>query len=173
MTNTTQHPDYVIHSDEEPRRLDRQAAIYGTEDDLRHITIPPGARVLDAGCESGSASRLFASSQKSANVIGVDRNAQYIDYASREAAKQTIDNVTFRVADVLSLPFGDAEFDVVWSKHLLQWVRERDGALMEFVRVTRPGGRVICCNFDVPLFWLINEKKPSMENCFLHEGFQL
>jgi SAM-dependent methyltransferase len=148
MTEETQQSDYVINSDEEPRRLDRQAAIYGTEDDLRHVSLLPGARVLDAGCGSGSAARLFASSQNSAMVVGVDRNAQYIDYASREAAKQAIGNVTFRVADVLALPFGDAEFDLVWSKHLLQWVRERDRALKEFVRVTRPGGRVVSCNFD-------------------------
>lgn len=36
----------------------------------------------------------------------------------------------------------------MWSKHLLQWVEQSAVALAEFVRVTRPGGRVICCNFD-------------------------
>ena len=148
MADATKQSTYVIHSDEEPKRLDRQAAIYGTEDDLRHITLQPGAKVLDAGCGSGSAARLFALQQNSATVVGVDRNPQYVAYATRESAKQGVDNVTFRVGNVLSLPFRDAEFDLVWSKHLLQWVRQRDTALNEFVRVTRPGGRVIACNFD-------------------------
>jgi ubiquinone/menaquinone biosynthesis C-methylase UbiE len=101
--------------------LDRQAAIYGTEDDLRHITLQTGAKVLDAGCGSGRAARLFALQQNSATVVGVDRNPQYVDFATRESAKQGIDNVTFRVGDVLSLTFRDAEFDLVWSKHLLQF----------------------------------------------------
>lgn len=148
MAETSDQSTYVIHSDDEPQRLDRQAALYGTEDDLRHVALQPGAKVLDAGCGSGSATRLFALSQNSATVVGLDRNAQYLDYASRQAAKQGIRNVTFRVGDVLALPFGDAEFDLVWSKHLLQWVRQRDRALEEFVRVTRPGGRVVACNWD-------------------------
>lgn len=50
--------------------------------------------------------------------------------------------------DVLDLPFPDASFDVIWSKHLLQWVSERTPVLAEFVRVSKPGGRIICCNFD-------------------------
>ena len=148
MTNASDQSTYVIHSDEEPKRLDRQAAIYGTEDDLRHVILQAGSKVLDAGCGSGSAACLFARSQPSATVVGVDRNAQYIDFATREAAKQLLDNVTFRVGDVLSLPFANGEFDVVWSKHLLQWVRQRESALREFVRVARPGGRIVACNFD-------------------------
>jgi ubiquinone/menaquinone biosynthesis C-methylase UbiE len=148
MDENTGQTSYVIHSDEEPRRLDRQAAIYGTEDDLRHVGLGLADSVLDAGCGSGSAARLFASSRTAATVVGVDRNGAYVDYASREAARQGIGNVTFRVADVLALPFDDAAFDIVWSKHLLQWVRERDRALKQFVRVTRPGGRVVCANFD-------------------------
>lgn len=148
MAEYTRESNYIIHSDEEPRRLDRQAAIYGTVEDLRHADLGPEDSVLDAGCGSGSAARLFGSSRPGATVVGVDRNAAYLDYASREAARQSIRNVSFRVADVLALPFNDATFDIVWSKHLLQWVPERNRALDEFVRVTRPGGRVICCNFD-------------------------
>jgi SAM-dependent methyltransferase len=49
---------------------------------------------------------------------------------------------------VLALPFEADRFDIVWSKHLLQWVGQRGQALREFVRVTRPGGRVIAANFD-------------------------
>ena len=104
--------------------------------------------MLDAGCGSGSASRLFAITEPSAKVIGVDQNASYIAYATNEATKQGLDNVGFQVANVLDLPFADHSFDLVWSKHLLQWVRNREDALKEFVRVTRPGGRIVCSNFD-------------------------
>lgn len=148
MSEFTHPSPYVIHSDEEPKRLDRQAAMYGTEDDLRYADLNSNAKVLDAGCGSGSAARLFASKFPECTVIGLDRNDQYLDYAKRQASLQAIPNVTFQQGDVLALPFEDSSFDVVWSKHLLQWVRERDVALKEFARVTRPGGRVIACNFD-------------------------
>jgi len=148
MPQTANHSEYVIHSDDEPRRLDRQAAMYGTEDDLRFAALPEVADVLDAGCGSGSAARLFASSRPRCSVVGLDRNAQYLDYASRQAVASGLSNVRFQQGDVLALPFEDSSFDVVWSKHLLQWVRERENAIAEFVRVTRPGGRIVACNFD-------------------------
>ena len=33
------NPEYLLDSDEEPRRLERQARIYGLEDDLRHLAL--------------------------------------------------------------------------------------------------------------------------------------
>ena len=148
MENMTSSSTYVIHSDEEPLRLERQARLYGSADDLRFADLRPGERLLDAGCGSGSAARMFAKHIPSAIVTGVDRNAAYLDYAQRQASAEAIANVAFQMGDVLSLPFKEDAFDVVWSKHLLQWVARREDALKEFVRVTRPGGRVIACNFD-------------------------
>lgn len=148
MTNSAHDPKYVIHSDSEPMRLDRQARIYGIEDDLRHSRLGSSDKVLDAGCGSGSAARLFASRFPGCKIIGLDQNAGYLDYARRAAEREGISNVEFKLGDVLALPFDSGSFDVVWSKHLLQWVAKREIALAEFVRVTRPGGRVVCCNFD-------------------------
>lgn len=148
LTSASPHPNYVIHSDEEPLRLERQARIYGTEDDLRFAALAPGAAVLDAGCGSGSAARLFARHVPQGRVVGLDRNEGYLDFARRKAQDEQLSNLEFRSGDVLWLPFDDNSFDVVWSKHLLQWVAKREQALAQFVRVTRPGGRVIACNFD-------------------------
>jgi SAM-dependent methyltransferase len=89
-----------------------------------------------------------ASTLPQGHATGVDREPRYIDYARRKAASEHIDNIDFKVGDVLKLPFDSESFDVLWSKHLLQWVRERGAALKEFKRTVRPGGRIICCNFD-------------------------
>jgi SAM-dependent methyltransferase len=122
--------------------------MYGVEDDLQHAKLVRGDAVLDAGCGSGSASRLFASRFPDCKVVGIDRNDAYLDYARRAAAAEGLGNVQFKTGDVLHLPFHSGSFDVVWSKHLLQWVDQSAAALSEFVRVARPGGRVVCCNFD-------------------------
>ena len=58
-----------------------------------------------------------------------------------------IHNLTFERANVFALPFADASFDLVWSKYLLQWLRERKAALSEFKRVAKSGGHVVFCDY--------------------------
>jgi len=148
MSGKGSNPDYLLDSDEEPLRLERQARIYGLEDDLSHLALSGHERVLDAGCGPGAITRTLARALPQGQATGIDREPKYIDYAQRRAVSEGIDNIHFEVADVLALPFDSDSFDIVWSKHLLQWVRERTSALAEFKRVVRPGGRIVCCNFD-------------------------
>ena len=148
MSTSQFNPEYVIHSDEEPLRLDRQARIYGSTDDLRFLSARPKDHVLDAGCGSGIITRTIAEVVNVGTVTGLDRQANYIDYARRAASTSGLMNAKFEVGNVTGMPFADKTFDIVWSKHLLQWVPEREKALAEFVRVAKPGGRVVCCNFD-------------------------
>jgi SAM-dependent methyltransferase len=138
---------YVIHSDEECERLELQARIANIPGHLRHLPVPPNGRVLDVGCGSGSMSRLIAGSFPQAEVVGVDLREQYLDYARARARDEGLRNLTFRIGDVFALPFPDASFDVVWSKYLLQWLREPKSALAEMKRVTKPGGFVVSCDY--------------------------
>jgi SAM-dependent methyltransferase len=139
---------YLIDSDAEMLRLDRQAALYGTADDLAHLALQPTDRVLDAGCGSGQITRTIAARLPQGQVVGVDREPRYIDYARRRAAAEGTANIDFVEGNLLALPFENDRFDVVWSKHVLQWVAAPEAALAEFSRVTRPGGKVIAANFD-------------------------
>jgi len=113
VATSDEHSSYVIHSDAEPLRLDRQARMYGGEDDLLHVNLSRGNMLLDAGCGSGSAARLFAAKFPDCRIVGVDRNAFYLDYARRAAAEEGLSNVEFNEGDVLHLPFQSATFDVV------------------------------------------------------------
>ena len=138
---------YVIHSDDECERLELQARLAKIEQHLQYLPVSPRDRVLDAGCGSGSMSRLIARSFPDADVTGVDLREQYLDYAKRRARSEHLENVQFQFADVFALPFTDASFDVVWTKYLLQWLKEPKRALKELKRVTRPGGVVVSCDF--------------------------
>lgn len=139
---------YLIDSDGEMNRLERQAAIYGTSEDLAHLALRPTDTVLDAGCGAGAITRTIARAVPQGHATGLDREDRYIAYAAHRLIAENLPNIDFLVGNVLELPFEDARFDVVWSKHLLQWVRDREVAIREFVRITRPGGRVIAANFD-------------------------
>jgi ubiquinone/menaquinone biosynthesis C-methylase UbiE len=138
---------YAIHSDEECERLELQARLANIEGHLRYLPVSPRDRVLDAGCGSGSMSRLIARTYPQADVVGVDLREPYLDFARSRASAQDIRNLTFRSADVFALPFADATFDVVWTKYLLQWLKEPKRALKELTRVVRPGGLIVSCDF--------------------------
>ena len=92
--------------------------------------------------------RLFASKHPDAEVVGVDLRADYVAYARSRAEREGLKNIAFQEGDIFHLPFPDAAFDVVWSKYVLQWVKEPRAAVAEFRRVTKQGGDVVCCNFD-------------------------
>jgi demethylmenaquinone methyltransferase / 2-methoxy-6-polyprenyl-1,4-benzoquinol methylase len=53
-------------------------------------------------------------------------------------------------ADALALPFADGAFDAVTISFGLRNVADPDAALTELVRVTRPGGRLVVCEFSTP-----------------------
>ena len=53
-------------------------------------------------------------------------------------------------ADALALPFGNRVFDAVTISFGLRNVQDTDAALRELYRVTRPGGRVVICEFSHP-----------------------
>ena len=55
--------------------------------------------------------------------------------------------VRFVAGDALRLPFADQSFDAVTSSFGLRNVAEPDAALAEMFRVTRPGGRLVICEF--------------------------
>lgn len=53
-------------------------------------------------------------------------------------------------ADALALPFGDAVFDAVTISFGLRNIVDTGAALREMARVTRPGGRLVVCEFGTP-----------------------
>ncbi len=92
--------------------------------------------------------RLLAAKHPGARVVGIDLSRDYLAYARTRAQSEQLGNLSFEQGDVFQLPFPDASFDLVWSKYVLQWTKDPALAVAEFRRVTKPGGSVVCCNFD-------------------------
>lgn len=160
---------YAIHSAGECERLESQAALAGLPEHLRFVQVPTGARILDAGCGSGSMARLLAAAHPDAHVVGVDIREDYVEFASKRAAQEALQNVEFQPGNIFHLPFAEASFDVVWSKYVLQWVGDPHLAIAEFRRVTRPGGLVVCANFDgfAVTHWPVDPVlQPKLEEVF-------
>ena len=51
-------------------------------------------------------------------------------------------NVEFRAANALDLPFGDGEFDRIWTQHVAMNIADRPRLYREMARVLKPGGKL-------------------------------
>jgi 23S rRNA (guanine745-N1)-methyltransferase len=70
-------------------------------------------RALDLGCGSGELTLKLSPFFK--EIIGIDPFEDYIKTARKQKKKTDIKNVIFKVADGKNLPFGDKNFDIVFS----------------------------------------------------------
>jgi SAM-dependent methyltransferase len=102
--------------------------------------LSPGDAVLDLACGTGNAALLASSS--GAHVVGVDSAPRLLDVA-RERAQAQRAKIDFREGDLLALPVGDGEADVVISVFGVIFAADPSAALGEVRRVMRPPGRAL------------------------------
>ena len=105
--------------------------------------VGPGTAILDVGCGSGLA--LVLAAERGAVPSGVDISPGLLGIA-----RDRLPHADLRVADMESLPFGDAAFDAVTGVNAFQFAGDPRRALREAARVTRPGGRVVASLFAAP-----------------------
>lgn len=103
-----------------------------------------GLRWLDVGCGTGALSRVVAARCRPRAVLGVDPSPGFVASARAGAPARA----GFVVGDAASLPVRDAEWDVVGSGLVLNFLPEPGAALAEAVRVVRPGGLVAAYVWD-------------------------
>lgn len=101
--------------------------------------IGSGKRVLDVASGSGEAACFLTETFRCA-VVGVDVSELMINRAKQKAQSRNLD-VEFQEGDAHSLPFEKDTFDAVISE-CTTCVLDKQRAIREMVRVTRPGGRV-------------------------------
>jgi demethylmenaquinone methyltransferase / 2-methoxy-6-polyprenyl-1,4-benzoquinol methylase len=67
-----------------------------------------------------------------------------------EVGQRERPEVTFVAGNALALPFADQIFDAVTITFGLRNVSDIGAALREMLRVTKPGGRLLICEFSQP-----------------------
>jgi demethylmenaquinone methyltransferase/2-methoxy-6-polyprenyl-1,4-benzoquinol methylase len=118
----------------------------------RILQAGPGDRVLDLAAGTGTSSVSFASS--GADVVACDFSLGMLRAGQARLAKsdpfgvKTRGRVAFAAGDALRLPFADGAFDAVTISFGLRNVHGTRQALEEMRRVTRPGGRLVICEFS-------------------------
>lgn len=105
----------------------------------------PGERILDLAAGTGTSSAPFAS--RGASVVPCDFSLGMLEVGRRREP-----GLAFVAGDALHLPFADASFDAVTISFGLRNTADPVAALAEMARVTRPGGRLVVCEFSHPAF---------------------
>jgi len=119
-----------------------------TEELIELCHIGTGKYVLDVGCGAG-VTPCFIAKRYGCRVVGVDISEGMIERSKERAQREgvaDVDNehprVEFRVADAQDLPFEDDLFDAVITESVTSFPEDKQRAVTEYVRVTKPGGYV-------------------------------
>lgn len=108
--------------------------------------------ILDVACGTGDlAVALAVKAPKGAKVTGVDISEKMLAKVGTKAAKAGVAfQVKTEVADGENLPFADGSFDALTCAFGIRNFEHRDKGLTEFLRVLRPGGKLVILELSVP-----------------------
>ncbi len=105
----------------------------------------PGERVLDLAAGTGTSAEPYADA-------GIDVVACDFSLGMLKVGKRRRPDIHFVAGDATALPFADDTFDAATISFGLRNVHEPDVALAEMLRVVKPGGRLVVCEFSHPTF---------------------
>lgn len=134
--------------------LSHDDRVRSQQDLYRHVLDTAGAvegrRVLEVGCGLGIGCALALEEYGPEHVTGMDIHPQQLQRA-RQANARLLDARPQRLAFVQGaaedLPFGDGEFDCLYSVEAAQHFPDLTAFAREAARVLRPGGRAVIASF--------------------------
>jgi ubiquinone/menaquinone biosynthesis C-methylase UbiE len=116
---------------------------------LEYVDLPPQPRCLEIGCGQGALARLLVE-QYGARMIASDYDPAQVAVAQERLA-DIEGQVEFRVVDGREMPFGDTQFDALFSFGVLHHIpggwRQ---VVAEAARVLKPSGWFLFTDFVLP-----------------------
>ena len=109
------------------------------------VAAGPGQRILDLAAGTGTSTQPF-------HAAGAETVSCDFSIGMLQVGKRRLPHLTFAAGDATRLPFRDGVFDAVTISFGLRNVQDTEGALREMHRVTKPGGRLVVCEFSRPTF---------------------
>lgn len=107
----------------------------------KHVAAKSGQSILDLAAGTGSSSVAFTG--PGIRVVAGDFSTGMLAVGRKRHPE-----IEFVFADATALPFEEAEFDAVTISFGLRNVVDTSKALKEMLRVTKPGGKLVICEFS-------------------------
>jgi SAM-dependent methyltransferase len=101
-------------------------------------------RVLDVGCGPGGLADVLAARVGAENVAAIDPAPQFA-----ATCRERHPEADVRVGVAEDLPWPDDGFDATLSSLVIAFMQDADRGVREMARVTRPGGTVAACMWDI------------------------
>ena len=151
MSRGTATADYIMEDPREAARLEAKVDAHAWVQRYLAHRVRKGAEVLSVGCGPGAILREVCALDASIKATGMDISADRV----REAKERNrgISQVEFVRGDAQVMEFPANRFDLVYSRMLMQYLKDKEGAVREMVRVCKRGGTVLLQDLDGQLLW--------------------
>ena len=103
-----------------------------------------GLKVVDVGCGPGGLTHELAGRVGADDVAAIDPAPQFV-----AAVRERYPGVDAREGVAEALPWADGAFDAALSCLVIAFMADPDRGVREMARVTRPGGTVAICMWDL------------------------
>ena len=107
--------------------------------------VSAGMRALDVGCGPGGLTHELVARLGADHVAAIDPSPQFA-----AANRERHPGADVRDGAAEDLPFADDSFDAALSSLVIGFMRDADAGAREMARVTKPGGVVAECMWDIP-----------------------
>lgn len=103
-----------------------------------------GQRALDVGCGPGALSAVLVERLGAENVVGIDPSEMFV-----AAFGERFPGVEVHAGGAEQMPFADDRFDTCLAELVVSFMTDPVAGLTEMARVTRPGGIIAACVWDL------------------------
>ena len=111
------------------------------------VKVPEGGTLLEVACGTGIVTRRLRDRlADSVKIVATDLNQAMIDYARQKFRAE--ENIEWKPADALALPFDDQSFDAVVCQFGLMFFPDKQQGVSEAYRVLKPHGQFIVSVWD-------------------------
>jgi SAM-dependent methyltransferase len=143
--------DYIMDDPREAARLEAKVNPHAWVEKYISGYIEPGMEVLSVGDGPGVILGAICELHSSVRGTGIDISPDRVNEAARKNRGNP--RTRFVCGDAHAMQFPAGSFDLVYCRMLLQYLRDKEHAVEEMVRVCKPGGTVLLQDLDGQLLW--------------------